>query len=85
MQVEHDQPDDLRPLVRGAGTSSAPTCARGPGVDRIEDLRALRFADGEVGTALCLDTLEHCADPIAAGRELSRVVSPSRARCSSPR
>jgi len=26
---------------------------RGPGVDRVEDLRALSFADGEVGTALC--------------------------------
>ena len=48
----------------------------GPGVDRVEDLRALSFADGEIGTALCLDTLEHCEDPIAAGRELSRVVSP---------
>jgi hypothetical protein len=53
----------------------------GPGVDRIEDLRNLSYGDGEVGTALCLDTLEHCADPIAAGRELSRVVSPDGGIC----
>ena len=47
----------------------------GPGVDRVEDLRALSFADGEIGTALCLDTLEHCEDPVAACRELHRVVA----------
>ena len=29
-----------------------------------------------VGTALCLDTLEHCADPLAAVRELHRVLAP---------
>jgi hypothetical protein len=74
MQVEPGQPNDLRPLFAGRefiGTDFRP----GPGVDRIEDLRDLSFGDGEVGTALCLDTLEHCADPIAAGRELSRVVT----------
>ena len=70
MQVEPDQPDDLRPLF--AGRDFIGTDIReGPGVDRVEDLRALSFADGEVGTALCLDTLEHCADPIAAARELT--------------
>jgi hypothetical protein len=75
LQVEPDQPGDLRPLF--AGQDFLGTDMRdGPGVDRVEDLRALRFADGEIGTALCLDTLEHCEDPIAAGRELSRVVSP---------
>jgi hypothetical protein len=76
LQVEDDQPSDLRPLF--AGRQFIGTDLRdGPGVDRIEDLRALRFADGEVGTALCLDTLEHCADPMAAARELRRVVSPT--------
>jgi hypothetical protein len=74
LQVESDQPSDLRPLF--AGREFIGTDLRdGPGVDRVEDLRALRFADGEVGTALCLDTLEHCADPMAAARELRRVVS----------
>ncbi len=43
-------------------------------MDRVEDLRALTFGDGAVGTAFCLDTLEHCADPLAACRELHRVV-----------
>jgi SAM-dependent methyltransferase len=42
----------------------------------VGDLRALSFGDGEVGTALCLDTLEHCEDPPQACRELARVCSP---------
>jgi hypothetical protein len=72
MQVEEAQNGDLRPLFDGrdfVGTDFR----EGPGVDRVEDLRALTFADGEVGTALCLDTLEHCADPPQACRELARV------------
>jgi len=73
LQVEPAQDGDLRPLF--AGRSYLGTDMReGPGVDRVEDLRALSFADGEVGTALCLDTLEHCEDPPAACRELQRVV-----------
>jgi SAM-dependent methyltransferase len=75
LQVEADQDGDLRPLFAGrpfVGTDFRP----GPGVDRVEDLRALSFADGEVGTALCLDTLEHCEDPVAACRELARVTAP---------
>src|SRR3954454_3418575 len=75
MQVEQDWQDgDLRPLFAGrpyVGTDFR----EGPGVDRVEDLRALAFADGEVGTAICLDTLEHCEDPPAACRELRRVVA----------
>jgi SAM-dependent methyltransferase len=80
LQVEAGQPNDLRPLFPGRryiGTD----LRSGPGVDRIEDLRALRFADGEVGTALCLETLEHCADPIAAARELRRVLTPDGGIC----
>jgi hypothetical protein len=74
LQVEPGQDSDLRPLFRGReyiGTDLRP----GPGVDRVEDLRTLTFADGEVGTALCLDTLEHCDDPPAACRELTRVTA----------
>jgi Methyltransferase domain len=80
MQVEAGQPNDLRTLFQGrefVGTDFRD----GPGVDRIEDLRALSFGDGEVGTALCLDTLEHCADPITACRELRRVVSEDGGVC----
>lgn len=74
LQVEPDQPGDLRPLFPGReylGTDLRP----GPGVDRVEDLRALSFGDGEVGTALCLETLEHCDDPVTACRELTRVTA----------
>src|SRR3954454_2716755 len=72
LQVEAAQDGDLRPLFAGrpfTGTDFRP----GPGVDRVEDLRALTFADASVGTALCLETLEHVEDPFAAGRELARV------------
>jgi SAM-dependent methyltransferase len=75
LKVEAGQPNDLRSLFHGrefVGTDMR----EGPGVDRLEDLRSLRFADGEVGTALCLDTLEHCEDPPLACRELRRVTAP---------
>jgi SAM-dependent methyltransferase len=74
MQVEDGQPNDLRPLFPGK-TFIGTDFRDGPGVDRVEDLRGLGFADGEVGTALCLDTLEHCADPITACREMHRVLA----------
>jgi SAM-dependent methyltransferase len=75
LQVEPGQPSDLRPLF--AGRRFIGTDVRsGAGVDRIEDLRSLTFSDEEVGTALCLDTLEHCEDPFAACRELHRVLRP---------
>ena len=73
MQVEEGQPNDLRPLFDGKSFTGT-DFREGPGVDRVEDLRALSFADGEVGTALCLDTLEHCADPLTACREMHRVL-----------
>jgi len=73
LQVEPDQDADLRPLFPGRAFTGTDMRA-GPGVDRVEDLRALSFSDGEVGTALCLDTLEHCEDPVAACREIHRVV-----------
>jgi len=75
LQVEPGQPNDLRRLCGGrdfVGTDLRP----GPGVDRVEDLRRLSFGDEEIGTAFCLDTLEHCADPLTACRELHRVLSP---------
>ena len=74
MQVEEGQPNDLRPLFPGR-TFIGTDFREGPGVDRVEDLRGLSFEDGEVGTALCLDTLEHCTDPFTACRELHRVVA----------
>jgi SAM-dependent methyltransferase len=73
LQVEADQDCDLRPLFAGRHFTGT-DMREGKGVDRVEDLRSLSFADGEVGTAICLDTLEHCEDPAAACRELHRVV-----------
>jgi hypothetical protein len=73
LQVEPGQDADLRPLFAGRPFTGTDFRA-GPGVDRVEDLRALTLEDSSVGTALCLETLEHCEDPFAAGRELARVV-----------
>lgn len=75
LQVEEDQDGDLRPLFPGlpfTGVDMRP----GPGVDHVADLRALDLPDASVGTALCLDTLEHCEDPPQACRELARVTAP---------
>lgn len=73
--VEADQDGDLRPLFPGrpfTGVDMRP----GPGVDAVMDLRGLDLPDASVGTALCLDTLEHCEDPPQACRELARVTAP---------
>jgi len=75
LQVEDQPGSDLRDLFTGrpyTGTDMRP----GPGVDRVEDLRSLSYGDGSVGTAICLETLEHCEDPIRACGELARVVAP---------
>lgn len=48
----------------------------GPNVDRIEDIHALSFDDGSVGTVIAADTLEHVADPIRAMQEVRRVLEP---------
>ncbi|WP_022928689.1 methyltransferase domain-containing protein [Patulibacter americanus] len=80
LQAEPDPDGDLRRFFPGrpfVGTDLRP----GPGVDRVEDLQALRIADGRVGTAVCLDTLEHCADPVTAVRELHRVLRPRGGVC----
>lgn len=48
----------------------------GPNVDRVEDVHRLSFADASVGTVVSVDTLEHVADPLAALREIHRVLKP---------
>ena len=48
----------------------------GPGVDRIEDIHHLTFADNSVGTVICLETLEHVADPLRAVQEMHRILRP---------
>src|SRR5258708_35764991 len=62
---------DLRALFAGKvylGCDAAP----GPGVDRIEDVHALSFADDSVGTIVCADTLEHVPDPVRAAGQMHR-------------
>src|SRR5882757_6042109 len=77
MQVEPDQAafDNLRSCFPGVDYTGT-DFRDGPGVDRVEDLRHLTFEDNSVGSALCFDTLEHCADPPLAVRELTRVTAP---------
>jgi SAM-dependent methyltransferase len=48
----------------------------GVGVDRIEDIHHLTFADESVATVVALETLEHVADPIRAVQEMHRVLRP---------
>jgi SAM-dependent methyltransferase len=74
-QVTPGAISDLRPLF--AGKAYIGTDVRsGPGVDRVEDLERLSFADGAVGTAVLLDTLEHVQDPPRAMAEIYRVLKP---------
>lgn len=64
---------DLRPYFRGVeyiGTDMRP----GPGVDRVEDVHHLSFADNSIGTILMLETLEHVANPMQALAEVRRVL-----------
>ena len=44
-------------------------------VDGEADPRDLALPDAAAGTAVCLEGLVHCPDPVAAGRELARVVA----------
>lgn len=48
----------------------------GANVDRIEDVHALTFPDNSVGTVLCVEVLEHVADPLRAVKEIHRVLKP---------
>jgi len=68
-------PSDLRPLFPGREFIGC-DARLGPGVDRVEDVHALSFADASVGTVLMLETLEHVADPIRALQQVRRVLRP---------
>lgn len=67
---------DLRGFFPGVpylGTDMRP----GPGVDRVENFEGpTTFADGEAGTIISLDTLEHVYDVFAFVRELDRILAP---------
>ena len=66
---------DLRTIF-GASEHIGCDIQPGLGVDRIEDIHRLTFDDDSVGTVICLETLEHVADPIRAVQELHRVLRP---------
>jgi SAM-dependent methyltransferase len=66
---------DLRSIF-GASEHIGCDIQEGEGVDQIEDVHKLTFADDSVGTVICLETLEHVADPLRAVREMHRVLRP---------
>lgn len=45
-------------------------------VDRLTDLASLPFADAMAQSVLCLQVLEHLADPVRAIREIDRILTP---------
>lgn len=66
---------NLRPLFSGSPYIGC-DMDWGPGVDRIENLETLNFRDGEVGTFVLCDTLEHVRDLSRAMNELKRCLNP---------
>ena len=48
----------------------------GPNVDAVTDIHRLPFADGSVGTVVCVEVLEHVHDPLRAVQEIHRVLRP---------
>ena len=66
---------DLRPLFSGKAFIGC-DMREGKGVDRIENLHQLGFADASVGTMVLLDTVEHVRYPFKAMAEVHRVLKP---------
>jgi SAM-dependent methyltransferase len=76
LQIEgQEKYADLRPLFPGKQFIGC-DMREGRGVDRIENLHGLTFADASIGTLIMLDTLEHVRYPFTAMREARRVVQP---------
>ena len=66
---------DLRGLFPGR-TYVGSDLRVGPGVDRVEDVSALSFASGSVGTAIAIETFEHVFEIRSAFDEVFRVLRP---------
>jgi ubiquinone/menaquinone biosynthesis C-methylase UbiE len=66
---------DLRPFFPGIQYIGA-DMREGPGVDIVLDLHDINLPDESVGTALCLETLEHVEYPHKAINEIHRVLIP---------
>lgn len=67
---------DLRPFFPGKQYIGCDYQA-GPGVDKVLDLHDLRVPSESIGTALCLETLEHVEFPRKAVDEMYRILSPT--------
>jgi SAM-dependent methyltransferase len=66
---------DLRSLFSGktyVGCDMRP----GPGVDRVEDVTAIRLDDEVAGTVLCIETFEHVFEVRRAFDEVYRILAP---------
>src|SRR5262249_1191281 len=66
---------DLRSLFPGrdvVGCAMRP----GPGVDRVEDVTAIRLPDASAGTVLCIETFEHVFEVRRAFDEVFRILKP---------
>jgi SAM-dependent methyltransferase len=64
---------DIRPYFKGKkfeGCDMRP----GPGVDRIENLEKLTFADASLGSIVMLDVIEHVRDLQSCFKEVRRVL-----------
>jgi SAM-dependent methyltransferase len=48
----------------------------GPGVDRVEDVSAIRLGDATAGTVLCIETFEHVFEVRRAFDEVFRILQP---------
>ena len=76
LQIEgQEKYADLRALFAGKEFIGC-DMREGPGVDRIENLHGLSFADDSVGTLIMLDTMEHVKYPFKAMQEVYRVLKP---------
>lgn len=64
---------ELRPLFPGKQYIGCDE-QEGPGVDQVEDVHNLSFANGSIGTVLMLETLEHVENPLRAMAEVARVL-----------
>ena len=75
--VEDQKRFCLRPLFSGKDFKST-DLVKEAGIDEIADISNLEnFENESVGTAICLETLEHCKEPFAGIEELHRVLKPN--------
>ncbi len=66
---------DLRSVFAGkpyVGCDMRP----GPGVDRVEDVSAIKLPDASAGTVLCIETFEHVFEVRRAFDEVFRILKP---------